>query len=387
MVGRDRGQVPATLEAPIRRLLGKGELLDPALSKQLHDALGHDLKCIRIHRDAESDWICRRLGAHALTLGWDLFFRESAYDPDSAHGRELIGHEVIHALQQDAGRVRGRTDRMTIQSADDPLEYEAEKLGRIAATGGARCLVKVIADWAPTAARSAGPAGWGLTIQRSAQQMANGAQIQPPAAAMPLRYGPTTCNEAAVGWLLKAEGYTHPWQLMREVANTFMMPNSISSWLRLVYSASGRRMNRLDITNAVPSPGDLLHTVTQGTLNVHHSMVVVAVGGGHVWIRGFNNGATFNLPAPAVMAVPAPFGAYDATNRNVADQNLWHGFAPNQTFGAQAPGVELRLITYVDLATSIRNSLRHWTYSVLRTPGWQHTQAVGPGCQILHCPH
>jgi hypothetical protein len=55
---------------------------------------------VRIHTDAHADHLNRSIQAKAFTVGQDIFFRQSAYEPGSRDGQTLLAHELSHVVQQ-----------------------------------------------------------------------------------------------------------------------------------------------------------------------------------------------------------------------------------------------------------------------------------------------
>ncbi len=107
-VGRDGGAVPADIEQRIRR--GGGEPLDGRIRPQLESVLGHDFGAVRIHRNSSD---APRIGAKAFTIGNHVHFAPGEYDPSSSSGRNTLGHELTHVVQQggttEAGARVGRS--------------------------------------------------------------------------------------------------------------------------------------------------------------------------------------------------------------------------------------------------------------------------------------
>jgi hypothetical protein len=58
---------------------------------------------VRIHTDRRADRLTRLFGAHAFTLGDDLFFSAGAYAPGEARGRWVLAHETEHVRQARRG--------------------------------------------------------------------------------------------------------------------------------------------------------------------------------------------------------------------------------------------------------------------------------------------
>ena len=81
-------------------------------------SLGHKFDSVRIHDDPEAATLTSSLRASAVTAGPDIYFGPGRYRPDTSDGLGLIGHELVHVMQQ-AGAPR-RLDRKTL------TEEEAE---------------------------------------------------------------------------------------------------------------------------------------------------------------------------------------------------------------------------------------------------------------------
>ena len=57
---------------------------------------------MRVHVGPQAE----RIGAIAFTIGSDIYFAPGRYQPDTVYGRQLLGHELAHVVQQRAGRAR-----------------------------------------------------------------------------------------------------------------------------------------------------------------------------------------------------------------------------------------------------------------------------------------
>ncbi len=112
--------------------LGGGTPLPEPVRGDMERAFGADFSAVRVHVGAEA----AALGAEAFARGTDLHFAPGRYDPDSEAGRELIGHELAHVVQQSEGRVAaGAQYRGVAVNQDGALEREADELGARAARG------------------------------------------------------------------------------------------------------------------------------------------------------------------------------------------------------------------------------------------------------------
>lgn len=118
---------------------GAGAALPEPVRRQMESYFGASFAEVRVHVGPQAPAI----GALAFTRGSDLFFAPGHYDPASAQGRRLIGHELAHVVQQRAGRVLNPFGAGLAVVVDRQLEAEAERRGLAAA------------DHRPPAARAA----------------------------------------------------------------------------------------------------------------------------------------------------------------------------------------------------------------------------------------
>lgn len=118
---------------------GGGAPLDSATRGSMEKSFGTDFGNVRVHQGDQA----KAVGAKAYTQGSDIHFAAGQYDPKSTSGKELIGHELTHVVQQRARRVvtpqtkrAGQPAAAPIQS-DAGLEREADVAGAKAARGEA----------------------------------------------------------------------------------------------------------------------------------------------------------------------------------------------------------------------------------------------------------
>jgi len=78
-----------------------GSPLPGPVRHQMETAFGADFSAVRVHQGPQATMI----GAQAYTTGSDIHFAPGQYDPHSQAGRELLGHELWHVVQQKEGRV------------------------------------------------------------------------------------------------------------------------------------------------------------------------------------------------------------------------------------------------------------------------------------------
>jgi hypothetical protein len=110
---------------------GGGDALPAPVQAKMEDAMGADFGAVRVHVDDGP----ARLGAAAYASGSDLHFAPGTYDPSSQAGQALIGHELVHVVQQRAGRTAMPQGKDARIDRDAGLEAEADALGAAAAAG------------------------------------------------------------------------------------------------------------------------------------------------------------------------------------------------------------------------------------------------------------
>jgi hypothetical protein len=125
-----RAERDAAADAGAPPPAGGGTPLPADLRTLMESLLGNDFAGVRVHETPYA----QAIGARAFTRGNDLYFAPGAYDPASSHGRELIGHELTHVVQQRQGRVPVTSQVGGAPANDDPgLEQEADQMGARAA--------------------------------------------------------------------------------------------------------------------------------------------------------------------------------------------------------------------------------------------------------------
>lgn len=64
---------------------------------------GYQLDHVRVHADGRSSEAAQSVGARAYTLGNHIVFDSGQYAPSTTSGRQLLGHELAHVVQQSRG--------------------------------------------------------------------------------------------------------------------------------------------------------------------------------------------------------------------------------------------------------------------------------------------
>lgn len=106
-----------------------GGIPAPVRAKMEH-SFQADFSDVNVHVGSKAP----EIGALAYAQGNDIHFAPGQYNPESASGQQLLGHELAHVVQQREGRVKPTIDVSGVPVNDDPsLEREADRLGAKAA--------------------------------------------------------------------------------------------------------------------------------------------------------------------------------------------------------------------------------------------------------------
>lgn len=96
-----RPGVPPVVESAISSLEGHGRSLPSDARGPTERALGVDLGHVRVHADDRAHHLARGVGARAVTMGSDIYFKRGQLD--SGKGAHLLAHELSHVVQQGGG--------------------------------------------------------------------------------------------------------------------------------------------------------------------------------------------------------------------------------------------------------------------------------------------
>ena len=89
-------QTPREVDAVLGT--GRGRPLEPGVRDELEPLVGEHLSDVRVHDDASAAASAEAVGAHAYSVGEDIFFGPGRYAPDQEKGRALLAHELGHVL-------------------------------------------------------------------------------------------------------------------------------------------------------------------------------------------------------------------------------------------------------------------------------------------------
>ncbi|MFI8893528.1 eCIS core domain-containing protein [Streptomyces paradoxus] len=127
---RKRKDRASTARAPEPKdiVSGAGQPLDPGVRRELEERLGHDLSRVRLHTGRDAGQLADLLGADAVAVGQDIFFREGAFRPGTDEGRRLLAHELLHTVQNPhgLGALRAGRELGAVSLPQQAIEREAE---------------------------------------------------------------------------------------------------------------------------------------------------------------------------------------------------------------------------------------------------------------------
>ncbi len=116
-----------------------------------------DVSGVRLHTDAAAHAVASTHDAHAVAFGQDIAFGAGAYEPGTAHGDQLLGHELAHTAQQ-RGAAPLMAAKARTSTPGDASEVEADMAGEsfLASLGGREVAPIRVTSTPATVARFAG---------------------------------------------------------------------------------------------------------------------------------------------------------------------------------------------------------------------------------------
>lgn len=105
----------------VQNRLGHGTPIQSGTRGRMESAFGADFSAVRLHHDQEAVQLTEDMNAHALTVGEDIAFNQSEFQPGNPVGDAMLAHELAHVVQQRQGTVAG-------SEADEPaVEADADR--------------------------------------------------------------------------------------------------------------------------------------------------------------------------------------------------------------------------------------------------------------------
>ncbi|MFT3910815.1 MAG: DUF4157 domain-containing protein [Ferruginibacter sp.] len=121
----EQGETSASpqLSSQIESARGKGSPLPKNTLQEMNTSFGADFSNVNIHTDTESENMNKELNAQAFTYGSDIYFNSGKYDTNSDSGKQLLAHELTHAVQQ------GSVQREMLQRREENTQPLADVQG------------------------------------------------------------------------------------------------------------------------------------------------------------------------------------------------------------------------------------------------------------------
>ena len=129
------------LESSLNSLNSGGVPLDASSRAFFEPRFGQDFSQVRLHTDDNAAQMADSLSAKAFTLGNDIAFAANSYSVDTPAGKNLLGHELAHVVQQrEMGGNSPRANRVQRRSANErqALVREYRKAARASSEQAAK---------------------------------------------------------------------------------------------------------------------------------------------------------------------------------------------------------------------------------------------------------
>ncbi len=116
------------LRGALGSLGGGGSALPDGVSSEYSQLLGADLSGVRVHTSGPASDAASSMGARAFTHGANIAFAPGGFDPESAGGRHVLAHELVHVVQnqRSGGAAMEVAARLDVGPSGSPVESEAE---------------------------------------------------------------------------------------------------------------------------------------------------------------------------------------------------------------------------------------------------------------------
>ncbi len=111
---KETATVSSSFEQSLQQATQSGGATLPSPTRtMMENRFGWDFSSVKVHSDTRAHTLAQQANAHAFTLGSDIFFARSQYQPDSPKGQHLLAHELTHVVQQSDGRLSRQIQRRT----------------------------------------------------------------------------------------------------------------------------------------------------------------------------------------------------------------------------------------------------------------------------------
>jgi len=126
---RRSSSLPAQIPFIAGAIGSRGRPLDSSTRAFFEPRFGTDFSQVRIHTGFEAAASARAIDAKAYTLGHNIVFGEREFATHTNEGRRLLGHELVHTLQQAGAPAQPRLQRQHAPLAQlcDDLDADASR--------------------------------------------------------------------------------------------------------------------------------------------------------------------------------------------------------------------------------------------------------------------
>ena len=115
-------EVSPALESRLNSSKSGGRSLPGKTRSFMESRIGADFSNVKVHTDSNAVQMSKELGAQAFTHGNHIYFNQGKYNPESASGKHLLAHEMVHTLHQN-----GNANGQNVQSKWIQREPEIEE--------------------------------------------------------------------------------------------------------------------------------------------------------------------------------------------------------------------------------------------------------------------
>lgn len=136
----------AGLEGYVNKLNQSGNSFSGETRSFFENRMGYDFSGVRIHTDGNAQESAKSINALAYTVGNNIVFNASQYQPGTESGKRLIAHELTHVVQQN-NKIGRKIQRFTA-GCRSMMANPVGSLGRV--LSGTAIHAAIAADFAAT---------------------------------------------------------------------------------------------------------------------------------------------------------------------------------------------------------------------------------------------
>jgi Domain of unknown function (DUF4157) len=304
---RKATRTPATGGAPaiVHEVLNSpGQPLDKATRAFFEPRFGYDFSQVRIHADSRAAESARSVNALAYTVGRNIVFDSSHYAPHTHEGRQLLGHEMAHVIQQGGSESPSdelRVDEKAYVAEREAIAETALSVMRLGSRSRSSTVLQRQQKAAPKASQTWGPdeieAGvWNKSALCGVSSNTLGETLWGPAGSGPVPgsykgHCADLCAHSPVplrldflvdGWNRPRTGVKPGDKLSRVVANVKFVPAGGGQDIMLVQGSGDGTYDQLARSLKVNFRTDLSNFSPPGPGSLQVSLINDDIGGGGV---------------------------------------------------------------------------------------------------------